>query len=583
MHWGKKTFVTGILFTSLSVFAQQAAPLFSGNQKDVPKGWHLLNYAKDSLHGISLLNTYDFLKGRKSKQVIVAVIDGGVDTMHEDLINVLWRNPKEIPGNGIDDDKNGYLDDIFGWNFLGGKDGRCVTKAPHEISRIYHRLKAKYESNFNEDALSDEEKVEYEVWKKARKKLQVDPQSQVELMFLEMATKAAKKHDKILRNELGKEEYTTEDVEKIQTKIQQVQQAKIGFLTFVKIIEMDADETNKSILTQLEEYISDKKRSFDAKESPLQNERQEIVRDNYYDINDRFYGNNDVMGPDAKHGTHVSGIIAAQRNNNVGMDGVADNVKIMTIRAVPDGDEYDKDIALAIKYAVDNGAKVINMSFGKGFSPEKKWVDEAVKYAETKDVLLVRAAGNESDDNDQVESYPSPDLIGCNTKVSNFISVGASSDPKIKGLYIADFSNYGKTTVDVFAPGVKIYSTVTGGNTYGNLQGTSMASPVVAGVAGLIRSYFPTLTATQVKYVIENSVDSGDTIWVNKPGAKNQKVTMRDLCTSGGWVNAYNAVRLAATLVTPERPVIEKKEQAGEIIKAERLPKSSFKNIKVKR
>ncbi len=581
MHRGKsRLFVLFVLF-GFSVQAQDAAQQVTvRSQTDVPRGWHLMDAKSDSFHGISINKSYEFLKGRKSKPVIVAVIDSGVDTTHEDLKNILWKNPGEIAGNGIDDDNNGYVDDVRGWNFLGGKDGRNVKKESGEVSRIYHRYKAQFE-NITADSLQEEQKDQYKLWKRAEKELQVDPQSQVELMFLEMAVKAAKKHDKVLRQQLGKEQYTSEELEKFQTTSTQAQQAKMGFLTFVKIIEMDPEETNTSILSQLDEYISGKKESYEAKENPPKNYRGEIVKDNYYDINDRYYGNGDVMGPDSRHGTHVSGIIAAQRNNGIGVDGVADNVSIMVLRAVPDGDEYDKDIALAIRYAVDNGAKVINMSFGKGFSPEKKWVDEAVKYAEQKDVLIVHAAGNEAENNDETENYPNPDLKTLGATANNFITVGASSDPRIKGRYVAEFSNYGRNSVDVFAPGVKIYSTVNGGNTYANLQGTSMASPVVTGVATVIRSYFPSLTAKQVKFAIEKSVTPADTMWVNKPGTKN-KVTMQDLCRSAGWVNAYNAVKLAATLVNEDQTP-QKNELRKGAAKKEKLPVSTFKNLKTKR
>ena len=239
----------------------------------------------------------------------------------------------------------------------------------------------------------------------------------------------------------------------------------------------------------------------------------------------------------------------------------------MMIRAVPDGDEYDKDIALAIKYAVDNGAKVINMSFGKGLSPEKKWVDSAVRYAELKDVLIVHAAGNDGEDNDTTGNFPNPDLAILHRKATNFITVGASSDPKVSGDYVGDFSNYGKNSVDIFAPGVKIYSTLPGRSSYGYLRGTSMASPVVAGVAAVIRSYFPALSASQVKYAIEKSAVADQSITVTRPGTK-EMIKMTDLCISGGWINAYNAVKVAASL----QP--EKRE-----IRRQVLPKSSFKNL----
>jgi len=561
MHTGKNILLAGLLLIGSTIFGQTS---------DF-KGWHLLDSKKDSLHGISINKTYDYLKGRKSTPVIVAVIDSGVDTTHEDLKNILWRNPKEIPGNGIDDDKNGYTDDIYGWNFLGGKDGRNIKTESTEATRVYHRYKSKFNNKqIDKAALNADEKEQYELWQQSAELLNGKPEDQMELMFLEMAFKAVKKHEKVLREEMKRDTFTVSDVEKFSTENLPAQKAKMGYLTFMKLTQIESEETNQSIFNELDEYIEQKKNAQIAKDVAPENYREAIVKDNYDNINDRFYGNADVMGPSSLHGTHVSGIIAAERGNGKGGDGVADNVKIMMIRAVPDGDEYDKDVALAIKYAVDNGAKVINMSFGKGISPEKKWVDSAVRYAEMKDVLLVHAAGNDAENTDSTGNYPNPELKVLHKKASNFITVGASSDPKVSGDYIADFSNYGKTTVDVFAPGVKIYSSVPGGNTYSFLKGTSMASPVVAGIAAVIRSYFPDLSAKQVKFAIEKSAVSDSAIIVNLPGSKEQ-VALTDISVAGGLVNAFNAVKIAATLQS------EKKE-----IKKSELPKSTFEKPKVK-
>jgi subtilisin family serine protease len=573
MHSGKSILLSGLLLICSTIFSQT---------KDL-KGWHLLDGDTDTLHGISINKTYEFLKGKKSTPVIVAVIDSGVDTLHEDLKNVLWRNPKEIPGNGIDDDKNGYIDDVYGWNFLGGKDGRNVKTESAEATRIYHRYKNKFANKqINEAELTGNDKEQYELWKQATTLINAKPEDQAELMFLEMAYKAVKRHEKVLREEMKRDTFTVNDVEHFSTTNSQAQKAKIGYITFMKLTQIESEETNQSIFTELEEYIEQKKKAQEAKEVAPENYRQEIVKDNYENFNDQFYGNNDVMGPSPLHGTHVAGIIGAERGNGKGGDGVAGNVKIMTIRAVPDGDEYDKDIAIAIKYAVDNGAKVINMSFGKGISPEKKWVDSAVRYAELKDVLLVHAAGNDAENTDTVGNYPNPELKVLRRKATNFITVGASSDPKVSGDYVADFSNYGKNTVDVFAPGVKIYSSVPGGDKYSFLKGTSMASPVVAGVAAVIRSYFPELSAKQVIFAIEKSAVRDSTVKVTLPGSK-EKVSFTDISVSGGYINAFNAVKIAATL-QPVRKEVKEIKETREIkeIKKIPLPKSTFKNLKVK-
>lgn len=381
--------------------------------------------------------------------------------------------------------------------------------------------------------------------------MNISGDEQMEVALLDYTCKAFKKHEQVIRQELNKDVFTSGEVESFQPATTKGKQAKLGYITCLKMFGVDqSDETNTNIITELNEYIEGKKQSLEEKKSQPEDYRKKIINDNYLDFADRYYGNNDVMGPSPMHGTHVSGIIAAQRDNDKGVQGVANNVQLMMIRAIPDGDEYDKDIALAIRYAVDNGAKVINMSFGKSFSPEKSWVDEAVEYAASKDVLLIHAAGNESHDIDTVDNYPNSQLKEYESKAPNFITVGASGDPHVgDGRIVADFSNYGSQSVDIMAPGVKIYSTLPGGNKYGFEQGTSMSAPVVTGVAALIRAYFPQLTARQVKFAIERSAQhlADTTLLIKLPGG-DQLVRLGDLCSTAGFVNAYNALTLAAEL-----------------------------------
>ncbi len=535
-------------------------------QIDIPKGWHLLDYQTDSFLGISLNKAYQFLQSKHKigQSVIVAVLDSGIDTTHEDLKKILWRNPKEIPNNGIDDDKNGYIDDIYGWNFLGGKNGKSLKKAADERSRVYHRWKEQFNGKLiDTNQLNKDEKQHYKIWRKAADELNFSQEEQMDLLFIEVTAKALHRHDKVLRQELGIEEFTCEKIESFEPTTKTAKEAKLGFLTVMKMMGIDPEEKNTNTLHELDEYIEGKKASFESKEKAPHNYRQEIVGDDYFNLADRFYGNNDVMGPGPMHGTHVSGIIGAQRNNGIGMDGVADQVKIMTLRVVPDGDEYDKDVALAIRYAVDNGAKVINMSFGKSFSPEKRWVDSAVRYAEQKDVLLIHASGNESEDLDIKENFPNPWLAQWHTKATNYITVGASSDVKIEKSIAADFSSYGKNNVDIFAPGVKIYSTFPGGNQYANLKGTSMATPVVTGLSALLRSYYPNLTAAEVKNIIEQSayIPNATMDCIN-PGIESkskQPTSLSMLCKTGGIANAYQAVVMASELKFITAPIKSEK------------------------
>lgn len=536
--------------------------------QEIPKGWHLMDKSASGHYGISIDKAYNFVKAKKLKSntVIVAVIDSGVDTLHEDLKSVLWKNLKEIPGNGIDDDKNGYIDDVYGWNFLGGQDGKNVEADSYEAARVYHKFKSKYSGKeIDKSGLSKDELFEYEMWKRSEGEIAGGDSktSALELIFLKRAYTNCVKADSILRKAMGKEVYTGKELGEFNPTENEAKKAKntlYGLMSGNDALE----STNKDFLEGFGDYVNGEEKKAEAADTPPTPYRADVVKDNYDDLNDKSYGNNNVMvsNKSALHGTHVSGIIGAIRKNGVGMDGVADNIKLMTLRAVPDGDEHDKDIALAIRYAVDNGAKVINMSFGKSFSPEKKWVDDAVKYAESKGVLLIHAAGNDAKNLDTTFNYPSPQLLD-GARPANWITVGASGDPKAGGL-TANFSNYGKKEVDVFAPGVKIYSTVPGGNTYQNLQGTSMASPVVAGLAAFILQYYPALSPAQVKMIIEKSAQNPGTN-VKNPG-NDEMVNLNELCKTGGIINAFEAIKLASVtkplakpMVKPTTPVKPKK------------------------
>ena len=521
-------------------------------QSEIPKGWHLLDAEKDGFYGISLNKAYDFLKDKKikSKTVIVAVLDCGADTLQEDLKEVLWHNEKEIPNNGIDDDKNGYVDDYFGWNFLGNKNGENVVSTGKESSRFYHLYKSKFlNDNLDTTKFSNEEKKQFLLWKKCSQDLSVSPDKEIELIALKMAFNSLKTNATILKKELNLEDFTGAVLEKLETNSPSTKKSKHSYLNTISILQIDMDEKNSTLLQQFEEQIDKQTKEMDALDAAPVNEHESIIKDTYKNFNDKFYGNKNIMAKDPTHGTHVSGIIGAKRNNNLGMDGVADNVKIMELRVVPDGDEFDKDVALGIFYAVNNGAKVINMSFGKSFSPEKFWVDSAIKYAASKDVLIVHAAGNDSKNVDSVDNFPSPVFEDNNMIARNFITVGASTDPKISGnSFVADFSNYGKQMVDVFAPGVKIYSTMPGVNNYANQKGTSMAAPVVSGVAALLRSYFPNLTAIQTKQIIEKSVlkvKEEEELNISIMGINIPQKKIKNSCKSLGIVNAENAVKLA--------------------------------------
>lgn len=518
-----------LLSTSVLVFAQDSAP----------KNWFNLDLTQDGYPGLSTEKTYkELLKGKSGKTVVVAVIDSGVDAEHEDLKDIMWVNPGEIAGNGIDDDKNGYIDDIHGWNFIGGKDGRNVNNENLEVTRLYVRYKKKYEGK-DPAKLSKAERAEYDTYKEYEKVIE---KKQAELGPQAMQFGAILEGFKKFQQQVGKDPkaITAKDAENFKSD----DQMQMRIATIAK----DAMESGSTFVELMEE-IQGAVDYFEGQVKYNYNpdfDARHIVGDDPLNVNDRNYGNNDVKGPDASHGTHVAGIIGAIRNNRVGIDGVADNVRIMSVRTVPNGDERDKDVANAIRYAVDNGATVINMSFGKGASPEKGAVDAAVRYAMERDVVLVHAAGNDNKENDFENNFPNDrfakkGLFG-KKYAENWIEVGASTWMKDEHL-TAEFSNYSDDIVDVFAPGFEIYSTMPENN-YKDQQGTSMAAPMVAGVAALIRSYYPELSAKQVKDIIMES----STPWkakVLKPGTED-KVALSELSVTGGLVNVYDAVKLAS-------------------------------------
>ena len=504
------------------------------------KTWSSKDLQNDTIPGMGVDRTYrEIIKDKVGTTVIVAVIDSGIDIEHEDLKNVMWVNPKEIAGNNIDDDKNGYVDDIHGWNFLGD-----IVKENMEYVRIVRKLKPKYDGK-TEASVSAVDSAEFALYQKANQEFskEIEQTTASASRYASMLGRLKPAHAAI-SEKLGKQDYAKEDLSGIENP-EGEQKEHITMLTQM----LNYSDNIPSFIEQIQGGVDYFQGRLDSHFDTTTDFRG-IVGDNPDDNSNPYYGNNDVDGPDpkkadAKHGTHVAGIIAAQRDNNIGMDGVAQNVQIMAVRAVPDGDEYDKDIANAIRYAVDNGAKVINTSFGKYYSTHPQWVWDALTYASENDVLIVNAAGNEGTDLDTIQVYPN-DQVGVGAEISDtFLTVGALNY-KYGSDLLATFSNYGKVNVDVFSPGVKIWAT-TPLDTYAFLQGTSMASPNVAGVAAMVRSYYPKLSAKQVKQIL---MDSGLSVKMEVVlgGDPENKNSFENISTSGKMVNMYNAFIMASKM-----------------------------------
>jgi subtilisin family serine protease len=504
--------------------------------------WYNLDPAKDKTAGASVNRAYqDILKFKTpKKKITVAVIDAGVDINHPDLQGKIWTNQIEIPGNGIDDDNNGYVDDIHGWSFLGNSKGENINYENLEQVRILRKLRLQFNDSTSPDKLTLAQQEDYKIYLECKKVYEEDLKD-----YQDQAKRVADFEKKffdaetVLKKSLNKEVLTKADVEQIKDTAAEVVKAKNYRLGLYK--KDFSPKTYAGMKARANAYL-DYNLNIDF-------EPRKIIGDNPEDITDINYGNSDVKGPGSDHGTFVAGIIGANRNNGFGIDGIADNVEIMVLRVVPNGDERDKDVALAIRYAVDNGANIINMSFGKDFSPQKMFVDDAAKYADQHNVLLCHAAGNESDNIDLTEHFPTMYFLDGGI-AKDWITVGANSkslDKTLPGV----FSNYGKKNVELFAPGVKIISLAPKGK-YSLAGGTSFSSPVVAGVAALVWSYYPELTAPELKQILLNSTTKYSRMKVYSPNNKtpDKEITrFSNLSQTGGIVNAYKSLKLADKIV----------------------------------
>jgi len=512
----------------------QQLPAF---KPDPPKNWFALDPKADGFMGISLKQAYELIQGKKSRPVIVAIIDSGVDTLQQDLQGVLWVNTaqdKDFPGA------------VHGWNFLGGPGRKCDFSETAEEVRQYFKLKDKY---LNTIAPSDTNKKEYAFWLKVKGEYDATiAKAKTELPQLSQVLNAMVETSGYVRHALGlknNQTFSRTDLDKIVAKSDTMIQVKnLWLLAFSQDV---STSTNVKVIRELGEYLT----KLNNELSPDLDVRRRTVGDNPDVLGDKTYGNNQLKFEDSAHGTEVAGLVGAKRGNAYGIDGIADNVQLMIIKAVPVGDEYDKDEANAIFFAVDHGARVINMSFGKKVSPHKDWLDSAFKYAAAHDVLLVQASGNENLDLDIEPEFPNCHYLdGSLHGDENVLNVGASG-LKADSILATDFSNYGKNSVDLFAPGVKITSIDMDAEATTD-DGTSFSSPIVAGIAALIMEYYPDLNVRQVKQAIMQSAEPLHGLMVYKPGTHNL-VDFSTLSKAGGIVNAYRALDIASKMTASQK------------------------------
>ena len=536
----KKFFISALFLSGFLGFAQSTmTPLDPMQDKDLMT-WYHKDFATTHIYGVNTQNAYKFLdsKGLKPKKVIVAVLDSGVQIDHPALKNNLWTNPNEVPGNGKDDDKNGYIDDVHGWDFIGGKNGE-VGADNLEITRVIRQFKDIFEGPDTAKNKANQAKMPEDFAMYLKSKADFDKKGPDAKRNYETYKKISEMTPSIIALLNGKN-LTPENVAKITPT---TPEGMMGSQILSSIIKDPAiaGKSPAEVQTYLDAQMKEALDYYEpqaTKQYNLDFDPRSIVGDDYSNINEKYYGNNHYQGPDALHGTHVAGIIAGMPNGNEIQYGVGSKVaQIMTIRAVPDGDERDKDIANGIFYAVNNGAKIVNMSFGKSVSPGKKKVWEAFKYAQDKGVLLVHAAGNDNEDIQKSDNFPTnfKKLDDPKSFLTNVITVGASTndDAHLR----ASFSNYNGKMVDVFAPGEKIYSSVAG-NKYQYLAGTSMATPVVAGSAAILLAYMPNLTPAELIESFEKTVNKST---VNAEIKDEPNETFDKISVSGGVIDVYKA------------------------------------------
>lgn len=515
-----------------------------------PENWFNLSPA-DGAEGVRTEETYKTFGMPASEDIIVAVIDSGVDVNHEDLQGKIWINKDEVANDGVDNDGNGYIDDVFGWNFIGGSNGMATIVEDASLKNGIRLVKGLESAQVGDDTLEitrelvrmkkikaslaevgrklDAKDAEYLAALDAEVKATVEEAKQVVTTY-SARLKTYKAAEAVLKT-AGVSTMSIEAIRALESSDPAVIEAK---KTMIQLLSTNNTEARLNRI--LDAYSDQIQFQYNESFNP-----RSIVGDNYYDLEEKAYGNSDVIGPDSHHGTHVAGIIAATRDNNLGIKGVATNVKIMAVRVVPNGDERDKDVANGIRYAVDNGAKVINMSFGKAYSPFKsELVDAAVKYAEEKGVLLVHAAGNSNQNNDTERNFPNRYNVADKTEFKNWLEIGASSFEKGAGLP-ATFSNYGKKSVDFFAPGVDILSSVPD-NKYDTYSGTSMASPAAAGVATLLLSYDSSMDAEAVRSLMIDTSRRYPKLKVNLPGTQ-EKVLFSSLSVYGSITDVFEATK----------------------------------------
>jgi subtilisin family serine protease len=500
------------------------------------------------------------------RPITIALIGGGIDISHKAISDIIWVNRRERRINGRDNDRNGWIDDRHGWNFLGN-DTMTINSLSTMGDREFLRLKDKY-NHF----LFVEDGIAYMFDDELGALVETEPPADMEEFeyFLRVVTESElaetnrgvmlakavvwyiREIGHSMRMAYPERVLTRTDFGEFVRAQQSTTAMQDALFAFIDLMFMSANTEDWNTMAAFAdtEFIPIQELRHERAMARRFPRERELIGDDPNDLNDKGYGNNNLLANNALRNTMIAGIIGAGGGQSE-IRGITNNVQIMTLRIEADfGEPYMKDMALAIRYAVEQGADIIQLGATNRLFPrhQSHWVEEALRYAEQRNVLVVIPVRDLSSNLDDFPFYPNRNLS--TGTLSNIITVAASDSLGNPFLW----ANFSETELDIFAPGVEIKSAMPG-NRYAIDSGSAYAAAMVTGVAAFIKNYFPQITPAQMRQLLIDTVTDRSDAEVEKQyrataGSMRGRIAtdlflFSDLCVSGGILNAERAIKEA--------------------------------------